>query len=416
MFLRILWVLALAGTSVLAPGVVAARELTLTEAVDRAIGGSPTLRAEHAAVVATERQAELSGLPLPLTVGGELENFAGTGRLGGVDGAETTLRLGRTFELGGKRAVRQALGATRIAEQQNIAARRRLDVATEAQRRFIEVMAMQARLDLGERELTLARETRDAVDHRVKRGASPDADLPLAEIAVLRAEVELANAVRELASARVALSVLWGEPTPSFERVAGFIDTLRDPPTFEALQQRAARGADVRQFELEADRIEAQAQMAEAARSPDIAGTLGVRRFKAINDQAIVLSFSMPVGLAPRSNLALAHSRAERESLDERRKAFDLDRHHELFSRYQELRHARHEFEVLRDRMIPAAERALALARRGYDEARYSFLQIAQARGVLYALQNDRITAATRYHRLLIDLERATAVAGEPAP
>ena len=62
--------------------------------------------------------------------------------------------------------------------------------------------------------------------------------------------------------------------------------------------------------------------------------------------------------------------------------------------------------------MIPAAERALSLARRGYDEARYSYLQVAQAWSVLHTLQEDRIAAATRYHRLLANIERATAVSG----
>jgi cobalt-zinc-cadmium efflux system outer membrane protein len=114
--------------------------------------------------------------------------------------------------------------------------------------------------------------------------------------------------------------------------------------------------------------------------------------------------------------LALARGRAELESLEGRRKAVELERYQELFARYQELRHARHELETLRDRMIPAAERALALARRGYDEARYSFLQVAAARNVLHSLQKDRIAAATRYHRLLADIERATAVSGVTVP
>ena len=104
----------------------------MNEAVDRAVAGSPALGAERAAITAAEQQVRLDGLAPPMTVGGEMENFAGTGNLSGIDDAEFTLRVGKTFELGGKREARQALGASRVALQGNELERRRLDVVTRA--------------------------------------------------------------------------------------------------------------------------------------------------------------------------------------------------------------------------------------------------------------------------------------------
>jgi cobalt-zinc-cadmium efflux system outer membrane protein len=347
-----------------------------------------------------------------MTVGGEIENFAGTGEFSGFDDAEFTVRVGKTFELGGKREARQALGGTQVALQGNELERRRLDIVTRTKHRFLDVLAQQARLGLAEKESALARETREAVAYRVQRGASPEADLPLADLAVARAELEQEDAGHELESARVALAVLWGERAPSFTYAAGSVDTVPDVPTFETLVQHLESGPDQQVFVLEAARLDALRRTAEASRKPDLSGTLGVRRLEAFDEQAVVMSIAMPVGLAQRSDLALARGRAELASLEQRREAAELERYQELFARYQELRHARHEFETLSGRMIPAAESALKLARRGYDEARYSFLQVAAARNVLHSLQKDRIAAATRYHRLLADIERATAVSG----
>jgi len=386
--------------------------LTLSEAVDRAVASNPALGAERASIRASEQQARLDGLAPPMTVGGEIENFAGTGELSGFEDAEFTVRVGKTFELGGKREARQALGNTQVALQGNELERRRLDIVTRTKHRFLDVLAQQARLSLAEKESALARETREAVAYRVKRGASPEADLPLAELAVARAELEQEDAAHELESARVTLAVLWGERSPSFTRAAGSVDTVPDVPAFEALVQRLESNPDQQLFSLEASRVDAQRRAAEASRKPDLTGTIGVRRLEGFDDQALVMSIAMPVGLAQRSDLALARGRAELESLEGRREAVELERYQELFARYQELRHARHEFETVRDRMIPAAESALALARHGYDEARYSFLQVAAARSVLHSLQKDLIAAATRYHRLLADIERATAVSG----
>ena len=410
------FVLFLAGAGVLLPMVAMSDDLTRDAAVGRALASNPTLQAARAAIGAAEQQAKLEGMRPPLTVGAELENFAGTGSLSGLDSAETTVRLGRTFELGGKREARLAVGGARVAQQKHDAALARLDLEAATKRRFNAVLAKQARVDMTTRQLALVREIREAVAYRVRRGASPDADLPLADLGVVRAEIDLEGAEHELSSARVALSVLWGEESPAFERAAGSIEDISVLPSFDALRQRVPQGADQRRFELEAQLLEAQLKSAETTAKADVAGTLGVRRLEAFDDEALVLSFSMPIGLSDRSELARSRVRAEQSGLNERRKAAELERYSSLFSSYEELKHAQHEYEALKERMVPAAERALALAQRGYDDARYSFLQVAQARGVLHSLQNERIAAATRYHDLLTDIERTTATFGVSAP
>jgi outer membrane protein, heavy metal efflux system len=250
----------------------------------------------------------------------------------------------------------------------------------------------------------------------VRRGASPEADLPLSELAVVRAELELEDAEHELDSARVALSVLWGEESPDFDRAQGSLDVLPTLPSFDALKQRLSTSADATRFEVEAATLAAAARTAQATAKPDVHGTLGVRRLEGLDDQALVLSVSMPFGLKDRANLAIARNRAERDRLAGERRAAELDRYRTLFARYEELRHVRARHEALRIRMLPSAERALRLAERGYDEARYSFLQVAQAQSVLQGLRRDRIVAAIDYQKLLTELERATAAAGDLAP
>jgi outer membrane protein, heavy metal efflux system len=64
--------------------------------------------------------------------------------------------------------------------------------------------------------------------------------------------------------------------------------------------------------------------------------------------------------------------------------------------------------------MIPAAERGLKLTRDGYEDARYSVLQLTQVQATLLELQRDRLAAAARYHTLLADIERSTAAGDAP--
>lgn len=406
----------LAGMLALSSWTAGAEELDLQEVLGRALDGGPLLVAEAFAVEAARTQAQADALSPPWHVSADLEQFGGTGSLSGFDSAETTLRLGRTFEMGGKREARMALADARVAGQKNEMERRRLDVTAVVTQRFFEVLAWQARVELAERELGLARETRDTVARRVERGVAPESDLPMAELSVAQVALELEDARHELASARVTLSVLWGERVPSFDRVTGSIEPATPLPELPVLAARASAGADQRHFGLQADILDAQARAAEAARKPDVVGAIGVQRLEAMDDQALVMSVTVPFGLGQRSDLASSRIRAERAGLEARRGAAELDLYQVLHARDQELRHALHEYEALRDQMIPSADRALELARKGYDQARHSFLHVADAQRVLHTLQRQQIDASLRYQQLLAEIQRMTAVPGESTP
>ncbi|HET9484579.1 MAG TPA: TolC family protein, partial [Xanthomonadales bacterium] len=181
-------------------------------------------------------------------------------------------------------------------------------------------------------------------------------------------------------------------------------------------QQRVAASAEQRGFALDAAQLDAQRALARTARVPDVTTTLGVRRLEALDDQALVLSVSVPFGLAERATLAEARVDAERDALDERRRAAELEGWRGVFATYQELLHAKTEFDKLGTVMIPAAEAAVQLTQRGYDEARFSFVQLTQSRAVAAELRRQRLAAAARYHRLHAELERRTAAPDGATP
>src|SRR3546814_9375334 len=76
-------------------------------------------------------------MPTQFVVGGELENFGGTGAVGGARYAETTLRLSRVIELGGKREARQALGTAEVLRQRNLADTAKLEIASRTTARYV---------------------------------------------------------------------------------------------------------------------------------------------------------------------------------------------------------------------------------------------------------------------------------------
>lgn len=389
-----------------------AESLSLKAAIGRTLNSNPELRADAARITAAEQQALLDGLAPPLTIGVELENIAGTGDVSGVHGAEATLRLGRVIELGGKRNARQQRGRSDIALRENELHLQRLDLATETTRRFIAVVAAQAELELAANQVALAAETQDAVIRRVERGVGPESDRSLTEIDIARADIAREHAEHELASAQFALATLWGQATPSEIEAEGNLLDMPTLPNFETLAQRLSATPDSSTYALEVGRLEAEHRIARASARPDLAISAGVRRLEALDDQALVFSVSMPFGTAERSGYAMARTEAEVTAVNARSEAALLESRQRLFARYQELRHARTEVEAMSLQMIPAAERGLALVRAGYDDARYSLLELTQLQRTRIELHQERLIAAARYHTLLADIERMTAAPG----
>ena len=320
--------------------------------MERSLASNPSLLAEAADLRAIQVRAEREGLPTPYVAGGDLENFAGTGLMSGVRSAEATLRLGRVIELGGKQAARKALGEAEVARQRNLADTARIDIASRTTSRFIKVVADQQRLEAAREQVRLADRTRAEVASWVAAARNPESDLRAAEIALAEAELAREHAEHELASARVSLAASWGAFEPDFLAVSGDLRELPSAPAFEALAARLPTATAQRHAALEGNAIAARRRVAETSAKPDINLSLGVRRLEALNDQALVMSVSMPFGSKRRASLGIAEADAQFVALQARRDAQRVESHQILFERYQELIHARTEYGAVRTQMI----------------------------------------------------------------
>ena len=365
MKLRFLLILAFAGIGGVVPIGHAAELLRLEDAVARALAKNPALFAEDSLLQATRVRAERGAMSPLYVIGAEVENVAGSGALSGVSSAETTLRIGRVIELGGKRAARVALGNAEVRQRQSLAETVRIELASRTTRRFIEVLADQRRLEYASERVEQAEHTRNEVAAWVKAARNPESDLFASEIVVAEAELDREHAEHELASARTTLAASWGAFSADFDAVVGELETLPAVDSFETLAERLPMSAEQRTSLLQAETISAERRVAVASAKPDISLSLGVRRSEALDDQALVLSLSLPLGSRSRAANSVSEADARLAALEAQRDARHFELHQALFEKYQELNHARFEAESLTARLLPKAEQALDFARRG---------------------------------------------------
>jgi cobalt-zinc-cadmium efflux system outer membrane protein len=350
-------------------------------------------------------------MPPPLALDVTIENVAGNGHLRGFDAAETTASVSRVMELGGKRARRRALGEAEALRASHGLASARLDLRILTVRRFVEVVADQERLALAlEREEVAAR-THTEVARVVTGARNPETDLRAAEISLMDAELEREHAEHELRAARVTLAATWGSRDADFDSANMALFTLPGIEPVEALAARLPASAELQAATLDSDIAGLRERLAAGGAMPDVNLSLGVRRLQAFGDHGLVMGFTVPLGTMSRARLALAETRALAIATDRRRAAVESEHFQQLYERYQELGHARTEFEALERTMIPKAEQALVLAQRGFDVGRFSFLTLAHAQQSLFELRRRRLEAAYRYHLIHADLSRLVAAA-----
>jgi cobalt-zinc-cadmium efflux system outer membrane protein len=385
--------------------------LTLPEALEATLAHSPELATADFALAEAQARLTQAGLKPNPEAALELENFAGSGEHRDTRSLETTLALSQVIELGGKRSAR-----VRLAEADRDLAdidrrAQQLDVLAEATRRFVDAAAAERRRDHAMEAALLARQMRDAINRRVEAARSPVAERSRAMGALVRAEIELAQAESEARAARHLLASSWGEAEPRFSSLRADLFRFEPSEAFPSWFARIERNPALLRFAGETRLRTAELRLAEAQARPNLTVSLGVRRFEAGGENALVAGASIPLAFRDRNQGAIAEARARLAHVEAERTA-NLNRlRASLFAIYQEMEAARLRATRLRDEALPAAREALTQTRAGYERGRFSFLDLASAQAELLEIEREALQAAADHHRLRTELERLTGEA-----
>jgi len=407
-------VIALACGSLLALAVSASRAraepagagpLDLTEALEKAFAHNKDLAAFDFRITEQQGRLEQAGLLPNPQLDLIVEDAAGSGIYEGFKSSQTTLSLGWVLEgrvrAGRVRAARA--GAELVSAEARIL---RIEVAADTAEYFLTSLASQARLERAEAAISLAEQTVDAVARRVQTGKAPTAELIRAEAELAMDRLSRDDVTHELAVAYHKLAAQWGETEPRFLRVEGDLMILPRVKSYAALNEGLERNPMFARYATEERLEKANLQLAEARRWPSLRPYLGVRRFEATNDTALVAGVSVPLSLFDRnqgqvaaSRSAVLRSHAETDAARVRMQAT-------LFALYEELEHFGHRAEMLRVEIIPRLAEASEETRRAYERGRYGYLELRSVQTDLLRAQSELLESSAGAHRLVIAIER----------
>jgi len=384
-------------------------QLTIKEAAAKALLQNPTLSAFSLEKRVKEAQTLQAGLRPNPHLEIEVDDAAGSGQFTGFDHSEITVQLGQLIELGGKRAAR--VNASRISEKladwdYN---GKRLDVLTEVNKTFIEVLRTQHKVALSEDLIKLGNQFYDAVSERVRTGKVAPIQKVKAGVVLSTFKLETKKSKMMLEQYRRKLSSTWGSIEPDFLSVVGNLFEISPVPPLEMLNQKISETPYVQRWKTLEDRRKAILELEQAKRTPDITIKGGYRRLEQTNDNAIIFGVSVPLKFFNRNQGAISEAQNNLAKTKEERRAAEIIANKNFLEAYQALVFAHSQASTLHSETIPAAQKSFDGINEGYRFGKFSFLDVLDSQKILFQTKEQYLDALADYHIALAEVNRMTS-------
>jgi len=380
--------------------------LSVAEVVARTLENHPALSAAGYESAALEHEVRQAGVRPNPELSLELENFGGSGEFSGTDRAEATLRLNQKLELGDKRSARRDMARS----EQELGLREkelvRIEVASEAVARFIDLVAAQQREAIAHDQVALNKDLLSAVEERIAAGKSASIEKKRFSTRLAEARLKLRRVQREVSAARQVLALSWQGDRSDFIAAKDEFLRVAEIPERSSLLADLENSPAVQRAKGVRLRADQELRLARAEGVVDPTLSLGVKRDEDADDHALVVEISVPLPLFDRNRGAIAAARSRLDKAREQKSAARLDLQRQVVRGWSELDSAYDEVVSLRDEVIPAAEETFEGIRYGYQAGKFGLLDVLDAEQSLFAAKSLQVDALSAYHRAVLELER----------
>lgn len=383
--------------------------VSLADAVSLALEKSPLLSAFDAEIRMAEART-ISALAIPNPeLESEIEDVLGSGPFEGFDSAIYNLGVTQLIETGHKRRIRGevAHAESEVSRLEFEVAKRQL--VAEVAKRFVEVLAAQRVENIARENLNIARSAYETVQAQVEGGRGSEINSGQALIGMNEAELASESAALGSQLARQKLSSLWAEPEPTFSKANGRLGApSSELPSRDSLE---ATIPDHPAVALAAAGVEAatmQLSLEQKKRVPDLSLGVGYRRDSTVDENAVVLGFSLPLPLFNKNEGGIAEAQASIEKNEALVGQAETKLRLEIATARSRMKAAKAAYDLVTGKMLPAAEKHYNSLSEGFRLGRTQYLELLEARRSLNAVRRQQIEALADYHGARAELETIT--------
>jgi len=336
----------------------------------------------------------------------EVENFGGSGELGGLSGSEITITVGQLIEFAGKRDKRTRAAAF----QSDLAAwdyeAKKLEVLTETVKRYVQLIGDQEQIVLNRELVGVSEKLFQAVNRLVQAGKISPAEISRTQIMLSTAQLELNKSIRNFAADRIRLASLWGDTSPGYNSVAGTLKNITIIPPADSLKRFLPANQDLMRWDTEIEFRQVMETLEEAKQIPDPSIQAGYRYISGPDLNAFVAGLSIPLPVSDNNEGAVQEAYIRRKQAEEQRKQTEVLLNTHFEDLYQNLLVLHTEIDQSNKIIIPEAEKAYRIIQDGYLTGKFRFLDVLDAQRTLFETRKNLIASLTEYNMRVADLER----------
>ena len=356
--------------------------------------GIRTARAERA--IAALRPAD--------TVSVDVEDFQGTGLASNIDNLQITGRFSRVWERGGKRDARLALAESGVGVAEAMFKAANFEIRREIEILYAEAALAQQRVEIACEKVKIAGELEASINVRVEAARDPLLAGARAASERLQAEAEVRHYSAQAETVRAAIGSYWHRDH-DFKISSGYLVTRRPS---QSISIPNVYSPDFDRLKAEREQSIAQIDLERTKAVPDVTWNVGVRKFGYKDDLAIIGGVSIPLGSKRRSSASVVKALAEQRRIDVEHQALQQQLLRKAADYTRKAQNAAEEISEIDNLLIPAAGKAVELARDGYDRGAFSYLDIVDAQRAISALREERLTHLRTYILNTTALKRLT--------
>lgn len=316
---------------------------------------------------------------------------------------QTTYLLSQLIELGGKRKARLQFAKSE---------RNRVSLDYEVKKRqffvettllFIDVLLKQQKITFLEDNLRVLENFYQVVGKRVKAGRASVIEESNYIILVNTARIDLRNSQNELAISINKLLAQWGGTNHEDFLALGDLNWVPDIIPFEKMGCFLYEHPQIIRSDYEENLRSARISLEKSKAFPDVTVRGGPRYLEEARRWVWVVGVNVPLPISDRNQGRIWESRENLEKLEKERESIWIKLLTELNNSYSNVQTVSSELNLLKSSILPAAQRAYDFGYKGYEMARYNYLEL---------IETERIyrTSKIRYLQALADFHKALAV------
>ena len=390
-----------------------AEPLTMAAAIRLALESNPTIAAARREIEATEAQVLQGSLRPNPGFSVATENASRVSR-------SASAQVELPIERGDKRAARvDAAQRGRDVAVSDLSGRQ-LKVRAAVMAAFFDVLAAQELLALAQDSAALARRATDIAAKRVAAGKVSPVEETKARVAEAGVRVSLTQAQSELRNARRRLASWWGNPSPRFSEALGDVDRMPSLPDPDVIEQRLSNSPLLERARLELERRKSLVNVEQSKTVQDFTVSVGVQRREESQREQMMVGISVPIPLYNRNQGNLLEALRREDKARDELVATRITLASETYQVVERLSARRQEAELLRDEVLPGAKRAYEAATIGFENGKFSFLEVLDAQRTFFSAKSQYLNALAALHRAVTDLEsilgQSESVASSTSP